>query len=256
MRYSVYKYINEKLKTSSKIAISFLIVIPIAAILCGKLLTKFLIIPYFNNTQIQKSAVEYKSIDKLDIYILQAGIFNSKENASTLCNGIEGCGYRCTIVEDNKSYRVIVNISDKSKDVQLMMDKLKKSGYNSIVKNYEIAMVYKGKIEKIDNYIAAVSVMLSEQIKLLNSNNKLDENAKNIESCINLVKEEYKNVDMNFNKDLDTRFKDFNTILINNAESFLNDSKNLNNQKCFKDLAEETIALKNFNEYISQVNIK
>lgn len=256
MRYSVYKYINEKLKTSTKIALAFLIVIPITAIICGKLLTKFLIIPYFNNTQIQKSTVAYKSIDKFSIYILQAGIFNNSENASTLCKGIEGCGYYCTIVEDNNSYRVIVNITDKLNDSEIMMDKLKKSGYNSIIKSYEINLVYEDKLKIINNYNAAVSDMLSLQSELLSSNKKLDENTKKIESCINLSKEEYKKVDMTFNKELDARFKNFNSILIKNAENFLNDSKNLNNQKCFKDLAEETIALKNFNEYISQVNIK
>jgi hypothetical protein len=255
MRYSVYKFINEKLKRKSKIAISFLILMPIAAIICGKLLTKFLILPYFNNTKISKTTVSYKSIDKFNFYILQAGIFNSKVNASTLCSGIEGCGYNCAVVEDNSAYRVIVNISDNVKDAELIMDKLKKSGYNSIIKSYEISFIYDSKLEKMKSYTAAVSSMLEGQSEMLNSNIKLNENTKIIESSINAVKEEYKNVDTAFNKDLDTRFKAFNSIMMKNAENFIADSKSSSNQKCFKDLAEETIILKNFNEYICQVKI-
>lgn len=255
MRYSVYKFIDEKLKRTSKIAISFLILMPIAAIICGKLLTKFLILPYFNNTKTSKTTISYKNIEKFNFYILQAGIFSSKENASTLCSGIEGCGYNCAVVEDNNLYRVIVNISDNAKNAELIMDKLKKSGYSSIIKSYEISLIYDNKLEKMKSYTAAVSSMLAGQSEMLNSNMKLNENTKSIESSINAVKEEYKNVDTDFNKDLDTRFKTFNSIIMKNAENFIEDSKSSSNQKCFKDLAEEAIILKNFNEYICQVKI-
>lgn len=160
----------QKSKASSiKQAILFFVVLPLCAVMVGGVISRFLIVPYMNknvNSEPTKSTVKVVEKSKeYSIYILQAGIFSTNENASSLSGTFNSLGIKSFVIHDKDGFRVIVGASYKDDTIKADANKLKNMGYTTVTKQAIVnSGIFKDNDDKvkIKDYVITLGAVLKQ----------------------------------------------------------------------------------------------
>lgn len=158
---------------SYKLIIEFFIIIPIIATLIGGILTRFLIIPYFtnnissgsqSNNDTQKPIIlgkEYSS------HMLQAGAYANKGSAEGLVKAMVDKGHNAFYLEEDETYKIIIDVFEDKEAAQKKQAELKSSGYNCIIHDYTLYVKgSSGKNNKaIENYRYELASLIKQEFQ-------------------------------------------------------------------------------------------
>lgn len=255
MKYTRLEPIKKAANSKIKILVGFVIVIPITAILVGSIITRFVILPFAiknasaapSNTRIKVAASIKKR--EFSVYILQAGAFANPDNANVLKNAILGIGEKTSIINDNKIYRVIVDISENKDSIIKTKDKLSQNGYGCLINEMKIGQ--ESKDSDLSKYLDSVTAVLYKQI---NGEKKHSESEK--DSIKKAIEEVEKSYTLIMNSDVYSRkgkeISAFNKELITLMNGFLKDYE-METDNGFKYISEELILVKNFYKSIEDI---
>lgn len=203
MRYTRMEISKNTSSAYYRIILEFFIIIPIVATILGSLITKTLIIPYFNkNISSGKTSegIVSKPIiigKEYTVSMLQAGVFLNKSNAETLVKGLASKSQNAFLAQDDDSFRIIMEISENRAILEEKQKSISSSGYSCLIRDYGIYIKNQNGQENksLDKYKyeLACLIKLEFQYKEALSQNK-EFNLVLIKNNIQSIEKEYNNI--------------------------------------------------------------
>lgn len=241
------KYIRFQLRKGSnylriRALISFLVIIPIFAIVIGGFLARFIIVPMGQKSNadlvdnknvlnvINKSKKEYS------FFILQAGAFMNRNNANLLVNAIEKSNEKAYVIMEEGLYRVIIAVEADKNKLGVKKDKLESMGYACLINEIGFNML---DIENVNikNYIGLNLEVMNKQIEKLRNEKEI--NINEIAEMMNSVEKSYSVID--FKGEINNSNEKIKKIY----EDYINDL-NLKGGNDIKYVYEEMVIIKAF----------
>lgn len=255
MRYARLEPIKKAANSRIKTLISFIVIIPAAAIIIGSIITKIIILPYAvksgavsnPNTSLSTSVSSKKK--NLIIYILQAGAFSNSNNADMLKNAIVSTGEKAMVINDNNIYRVIIGIDETKDAVNKIKSKLLQNGYVCFINELKFGVESKDK--NFTNYNDYINAVVYDQLMIEKKLNKAE--IESVKNGVKKIEENFKTI-----KDSDIYTKKgkeidaFNKNLLEIVNGYIkeNDAKGGNGLKY---IVEELVLIKNFYNSINEI---
>lgn len=248
MRYTRLEPVKRIANSKIRVFISFIVVIPVVAIIIGNIITRTLILPFaikneaVTNSNINvKTSTAFKKRD-FSIFILQAGAFANLNNGNMLKNAITGIGEKANMIMDNNVYRVIVGIDENKESINKIKDKLSKNGYACLINEIETGVESNEK--ELVNYTDTVNSVIYEQINIEKDSSKV-----NIESLKKGVEEVEKSFTLIKGSKIYSKkgqeIDAFNKGLLELMNGYIKEYEN-KGKNSFKYITEEAILIKNF----------
>ena len=156
--------------------IRFIIIIPVIALITGKMISYFFIVPSIQGTTNYTPAKIINTYDTT--YMVQAGVFMSKDNADVIVKAMQGNNYKPVCVTYDNEFRVIIDNTYDIKTAETLKDKLKSNGYDCIISKILVEEDSNKKSEntEIKQNIKDLIKLVSLQMYIKDKGNNDDQN--------------------------------------------------------------------------------
>ncbi|MEG0641102.1 MAG: SPOR domain-containing protein [Clostridium sp.] len=140
-----YTRVEIKSKMSKyKVIILFSILLPISALLIGKIL--------INYSYNQESSVAVKLNDFNNVYLLQLGVFEKEGGARSKVKELSDKGEEVIILKDGSYYKVVSDIASSPKALEVKKNVYAKKGITTYIKDFHVSSVEDVKDGNIKGY--------------------------------------------------------------------------------------------------------
>lgn len=216
MKYTRFEFKKDRDENFKHFAFRFLLLIPVIAIVCGMILSRYIIVPYIlklgsnqsatniepevtkkpqDSSETEKSnkpadeTYEYETLKPRKYYIAQAGYFSTLDNAESFLNLIKQANLPAYVNKEEQYFRVIVFLdSDKAK-VNKRINDYKALGYTCFVREINISLKEMPESYRKDNKYILLNRMIIQYLKVIDENKDFLSKYENKSIDFNTLKE-------------------------------------------------------------------